>query len=85
MKKILILITTALAFSSCNDLLDEMPDKRIQDISTPEEIKAVLTDAYPKTTATYITELASDNIADNGDIIPYVPFFASEADRKSVV
>ena len=79
MKKILILITTALAFSSCNDLLDEMPDKRIQDISTPEEIKAVLTDAYPKTTATYISELASDNIADNGDIIPYVPFFASEA------
>ena len=58
MKKILILITTALAFSSCNDLLDEMPDKRIQDISTPEEIKAVLTDAYPKTTATYISELA---------------------------
>jgi len=79
MKKIYILIITAFALSSCNDLLDEMPDKRLQEISTPEEVKAVLTDAYPKTTATYITELASDNIADNGEVIPYVPFFAGEA------
>ena len=79
MKKIFILITIASALSSCNRLLDEMPDKRLQEISTPEEVKAVLTDAYPKTTATYIAELASDNIADNGEIIPYVPFFASEA------
>ena len=48
MKKIYILIITAFALSSCNDLLDEMPDKRLQEISTPEEVKAVLTDAYPQ-------------------------------------
>lgn len=79
MKKILLLIgMTTLALASCNKL-DELPDNKVEKIDTPEKIKNVLTSAYPKTSNTYITELASDNIADNGAAAPGVPFFAIEA------
>lgn len=79
MKKILLLIgMIAIALTSCNKL-DELSDNRVEQIDTPEKIKNILTSAYPKTTNTYITELASDNIADNGANVPGIPFFAIEA------
>ena len=79
MKKILLLIgMIAIGLTSCNKL-DELSDNRVEQIDTPEKIKNILTSAYPKTTNTYITELASDNIADNGANVPGIPFFAIEA------
>jgi hypothetical protein len=65
--KIYIFVILTMAFSSCNDFLDETPDSRI-DVNTEEEIKAMLTSAYPSATYVRVTELASDNADDlNGD------------------
>jgi hypothetical protein len=66
--KIYIFVILTMAFSSCNDFLDETPDSRI-DVNTEEEIKAMLTSAYPTATFVRVTELASDNADDlNGDL-----------------
>ena len=68
MKKIYTLILTACSLTACNNLLDEMPDNQVR-IDTPEKARRLLTNAYPKNSEVLISELSSDNIDDNGNII----------------
>lgn len=46
MKKIIYLIAGISLFSSCSDLLDELPDSQVP-VNSPERIKRVLVNAYP--------------------------------------
>lgn len=55
----------ALAFASCNEFLDEMPDNRTE-IDNAEKIKMMLVSAYPETLPIVIGELMSDNVTDYG-------------------
>lgn len=70
-KTILALGVVSMAFVSCNDFLDALPDDRIE-IDKVEKVQALLTSAYPGDTYVRLTELASDNVddlngADNGN------------------
>lgn len=56
------LLSAALC-SSCNDFLDATPDSRIT-VDNEEEVKALLTTAYPTASYVRVTELASDNADD---------------------
>lgn len=52
-------------FTSCNDFLDKLPDDRAE-LTTEENIKSLVTDAYPSSNTILMMELSSDNISDNG-------------------
>lgn len=55
----------ALAFASCNDFLDEMPDNRT-DVDNVKNIKLMLVSAYSETLPITIMELMSDDVTDYG-------------------
>jgi len=55
----------ALAFASCNDFLDEMPDNRTG-IDNAENIKLMLVSAYSEALPIAMMELMSDNVTDYG-------------------
>ena len=46
MKKIIYFIIGVSLLTSCNDLLDELPDSQVP-VNSPERIKRVLVNAYP--------------------------------------
>ena len=46
MKKIIYFIIGVSLLTSCNDLLDELPDNQVP-VNSPERIKRVLVNAYP--------------------------------------
>ena len=50
----------SLALVSCNDFLDENPDKRME-LQSPEDCSKLLVTAYPETNANYLLEMYSDN------------------------
>lgn len=67
MKKILFYIITligCLAFTSCNDFLNEDPDARAQ-LNTPQSISKLLATAYPQMATYQFFEVSSDNVEDN--------------------
>ena len=71
------LAITTLAFTSCNDLLDRMPDNRLV-IDSPEKVQQALTNAYPQIGTTLISEFSSDNIDDIGADNIYSNFLTRE-------
>ncbi len=50
---------------SCNNFLDELPDNRTA-LDDKEKIKKLLVSAYSEFDYSVVTELSSDNVADNG-------------------
>ena len=77
MKKIIYFIVGISLLTSCNDLLDELPDNQVP-VNSPERIKRVLVNAYPKASAMMIGEYSSDNIADNGTIVTDFNYLTDE-------
>lgn len=57
----LSLMALGLAFSSCDDFLDEMPDNRAT-IDNEDKVTSLLVSAYPTAYFSMLTELYSDNI-----------------------
>ncbi|MEN3325115.1 RagB/SusD family nutrient uptake outer membrane protein [Mariniflexile soesokkakense] len=70
MKNIKFNIIKVLAFvllaASCNDVLDETPDNRIDSIDSPEKIAELLVAAYPDAAYVPFLEPMSDNAGDKG-------------------
>lgn len=54
----------AMALVSCDDYLDKTPDNRVI-ISTPEQIRQLLINAYSEANYATLCEFSSDNIVDN--------------------
>ena len=71
--KIINKINTVLAFtmlmSSCSDFLDTLPDNRTE-LNSVEKITSLLVSAYPTKGYVLLTEMASDNVMDNGILCP---------------
>lgn len=59
-------LTLGLGLGSCNTYLDANPSSTLVEPSSPAHIRALLTRAYPLSSPTYIQELSSDNILDDG-------------------
>lgn len=62
---ILLISALALLSVSCEEFLDETPDNRTV-IDSGEKITRLLVSAYPETSYSYLAELSSDNVDDNG-------------------
>lgn len=58
------------AFTSCEDKLDEDPDSRWIKIDTPEKVSQLLTSGYPSSVPAVICELMGDNLVDNNVVVP---------------
>ena len=56
-----------LMISSCDGFLDKMPDNRTE-LDNNEKVLQLLVSAYSTGTYVQITELMSDNVADNGPL-----------------
>lgn len=56
--------------TSCNDFLDENPDRRTQ-LDSKEKIDKILVSAYSTSSFAVLTELSSDNIDDLGDNVDW--------------
>ena len=54
-----------LAFASCDDYLDKLPDERAE-LDTDLKITQLLVSAYPTCNNILISEMISDNVSDNG-------------------
>ena len=67
MKRIIVYasVLSVFALGGCKKYLDKEPDNRTQ-ITTPEQIAQLLTNAYPKGTYILFTESMSDNAEDKG-------------------
>ena len=63
--------------TSCNDLLDELPDSQVP-VNSPERVRRVLVNAYPGASAMMLNEYSSDNIADNGTIVTNFNYLTDE-------
>lgn len=77
MKKIIYFIIGVSLLTSCNDLLDELPDSQVP-VNSPERIKRVLVNAYPGASPMMLDEYSSDNIADNGTIVTNFNYLTDE-------
>ncbi len=64
-KLIYMMLSSALLFGSCDDFLDTMPDNRAE-VNTADKITSLLVSAYPVKVDMLMTEMASDNVMDNG-------------------
>lgn len=53
-----------LAFTSCSDFLDKVPDTRVY-LTTIEQLRMLLVDGYMQTNYACVGELSSDNLVDN--------------------
>ncbi len=53
--------------SSCDNFLDTLPDNRTE-LTSKEKVAQLLVSAYPTVTYVQMTELMSDNVADNGPL-----------------
>lgn len=64
-----------LAFSSCADFLDTLPDNRA-DVDSETKIKSLLVSAYSTNAPCVMMEFATDNVMDNGSA--YTVYFQSQ-------
>ena len=64
-KILYIALSAAVAFSSCDDFLDKMPDNRAE-IDSESKVTSILVSAYPTITPAMMLEMSSDNAMDNG-------------------
>ena len=60
-----IALSATVAFSSCDDFLDKMPDNRAE-IDSESKVTSILVSAYPTITPAMMLEMSSDNAMDNG-------------------
>lgn len=60
-------VALLLMISSCNGFLDKMPDNRTE-LDNGTKVSQLLVSAYPIATYVQMTELMSDNVADNGPL-----------------
>lgn len=65
LKKIYSLLLLSVAFVSCNDYLDTLPDSRTQ-LDSENKVKSLMSSAYSYGSPAIIGELSSDNFIDNG-------------------
>ena len=65
----LALTLSALAFASCNDFLDTMPDNRAQ-VDTEQKVQSILVSAYIDHEPIMVAEIISDNVDDFGENNP---------------
>lgn len=63
-KSCLLLFGVAIALTSCDDYLDELPDNRMT-IKSADEVSKLLVSAYPNNHPAYLTEMYSDNTDEN--------------------
>ena len=78
MKRLYYIFSAAfLALTSCNKLLDELPDNQVR-VDSPEKVKKLLVNAYPQVSASVLNEFSSDNIGDGGDLVKFDPPLAVE-------
>ena len=77
MKKIIYFIIGVSLLTSCNDLLDELPDSQVP-VNSPERVRRVLVNAYPGASAIMLNEYSSDNIADNVTIVTNFNYLTDE-------
>lgn len=80
MKKIIygvLALTNILAFTSCDDYLDKMPDNRAF-LDTPDKITSLVTTAYPNVSLALVGELMSDNVDNYGENNPNTDKFADQ-------
>jgi len=68
-KSVALAAAATLAFTSCMDKLDELPDNRTQ-IDSPKKVASLLTSAYPAMTPAVICELSGDNLLDDNVVVP---------------
>ncbi len=61
--KLFLCGVAALAVTSCDDFLDQMPDERVE-IKTEEQVVKLLTTAYTTGNYGWLCELTSDNVID---------------------
>ena len=66
-----LLAIASLSLVACNSFLDENPRSDLVELDTPEKIRALLPAAYSTKSPTYLLELASDNVQDDGLDHPY--------------
>ena len=71
---LMVCAAAAVALSSCDKFLDEMPDNRAE-VNSVEKVAALLGDAYCRTDYMMVTELLADNMDNNEAVV------ASYADR----
>mgnify|MGYP003328101936 CR=1 FL=1 len=57
---VVIAAAASLAFTSCNDFLDELPDNRME-LKNKDEVSSILVNAYPTQWSAYLLETFSDN------------------------
>ena len=67
----LLMMSLAFALTSCNEMLDVMPDNRAE-VDTEEKVEKLLVSAYPENPYIVLAELSSDNVDDYGEASPYV-------------
>lgn len=67
----ILLSLASLSLMACNTFLDENPKSDLVNLDTPEKIRSFLVSAYPSSSPSYLLELASDNIQDDGTNHPY--------------
>lgn len=71
LKQGLLLSFVAIGLGACNSFLDENPNSDLVNLDDPEKIRSFLVSAYPSSSPTYLLELASDNVQDDGTNHPY--------------
>lgn len=72
-KYIALLSAAVFTMSSCDDYLDKLPDDRAE-IQTQQQVRDLLTSAYPSIVNDVINEMSSDNVTDNGSSYTSTPF-----------
>ena len=77
MKKLYVLIFSAVLLSGCNSYLDTMPDNRTE-IDTEEKVMKLIGSAYITGPALLVTEFMSDNVDNYGENNPNTSRFADQ-------
>lgn len=57
-------LAALLAFTSCNDFLNKVPDTRVE-LNSPEQLRLLMVTAYPTSSYSLLGEFSSDNVWDN--------------------
>ena len=57
----LSIVALSMLFTACDDYLDKLPDNRMDNIKTADDISSLLVSAYANRHPAYILEMSSDN------------------------
>ncbi len=79
----ILIVSVMLLNASCNSFLDELPDNRTV-LNDKEQLKKMLVSVYSEFDYSVVTELSSDNVADNGKEYQSNRFYDETAIWKDV-